>query len=62
MCDYKLGKDSLYARYQEVKDPNKYAKNLRMRVQKDGKLRKLKSHDYHILMQQVLPLCFCNLM
>ncbi len=44
------------------KTPSSYVTTLQSRVQKDGKLRGLKSHDYHILMQHVLPLCLHNLM
>jgi len=35
----------------KLKTPTNYVGALRSRVQKDGKLRGLKSHDYHILMQ-----------
>jgi hypothetical protein len=45
-----------------LKTPTNYARNLKHRVQKDGKLKGFKAHDYHILMQQVLPLCLRNLM
>jgi hypothetical protein len=33
------------------KTPTNYVSNLQKKVKKDGKLRGLKSHDYHILMQ-----------
>lgn len=42
-----------------IKFPSKYVSNLRSRIT-DGKLRGLKSHDYHILLQQVLPVCLRN--
>ncbi len=35
----------------KLKTPTNYVGTLCSRVQKDGKLRGLKSHDYHILMQ-----------
>ena len=28
----------------------------------DGQIKGLKSHDYHVLLQQVLPLCVCTTM
>jgi hypothetical protein len=43
----------------KLKTPTNYVGTLHSRVQKDGKLRALKSHHYHILM---LPLCLRNLM
>jgi len=45
-----------------LKTPTNYARALHNRVQKDGKLRGLKSYDYHIMMQQVLLLCIRTLM
>jgi hypothetical protein len=39
-----------------LKMPSGYVSNLYKRIV-DGKLRGLKSHDHHILMQQVLPMC-----
>lgn len=44
------------------KTPSSYATTLQSRMQKDGKLKGLKSHDYHMFMQHVLPLCLHNLM
>jgi hypothetical protein len=46
----------------KLKTPTNYVRVLQHKVQKDGKLRGLKSHDYHILMQHILPLCFHTLM
>jgi hypothetical protein len=40
--------------------PTGYVSNLYNRIV-DGKLRGLKSHDYHILLQQLLPVCLRNL-
>jgi hypothetical protein len=39
-----------------------YVFSLRKRVQKDGDLRGMKSHDFHVMMQHILPLCTCHLM
>jgi hypothetical protein len=27
-----------------------------------SKLKRLKAHDYHVLMKQILPMCVCTLM
>ena len=43
----------------ELQTPTNYVGALHKKLS-DGKLRGLKSHDYHILMQQVLPLCIRN--
>ena len=43
----------------ELKCPSNYVGALSRRIQ-DGKLRGLKTHDFHILLQQVIPLCFRN--
>ena len=40
-----------------LRTPTNYVAALHTKISK-GKLSGLKSHDYHILMQQVLPLCF----
>ena len=45
---------------QELRMPTNYVGVLQKKLS-DGKLRGLKSHDYHILMQQVLSLCIHNL-
>ena len=44
---------------QKLKFPSNYVGALNKRIQ-DGKLRGLKSHDFHILLQQVMPLCLRN--
>jgi hypothetical protein len=41
----------------DLRTPTNYVASLHTKINK-GKLSGLKSHDYHILMQQVLPLCF----
>jgi hypothetical protein len=43
-----------------IKFPSKYVSNLRSRIT-NGTLRGLKSHDYHILLQHVLPVCLRNI-
>ena len=43
----------------ELKFPSGYVGALSRRIQ-DGKLRGLKTHDFHILLQQVIPLCLRN--
>jgi hypothetical protein len=40
----------------KLKTPRNCARALKTRVQKDKKLKALKSHDYHIMLQQVFPL------
>jgi hypothetical protein len=44
-----------------MKIPTNYGVSLAKHVA-DKKLGSMKSHDYHILMQQVLPLCLRGLM
>lgn len=44
----------------ELKFPSGYVGALRQRIE-DGKLRGLKTHDFHVLLQQVIPLCLCNI-
>ena len=46
----------------ELKTPSNYAGQLSKKITVDGELRGLKSHDYHILMQQILPLCLRTLL
>lgn len=40
-----------------LRTPSKYVGQLKKRVNADGQIKGLKSHDYHVLLQQVLPLC-----
>ena len=44
----------------DLKFPSNYVGPLRQRIQ-DGKLRGLKTHDFHVLLQQVIPVCLRNL-
>jgi hypothetical protein len=46
----------------ELKTPSNYVGQLSKRITADGELRGLKSHDYHILMQQIMPLCLRTLL
>lgn len=47
---------------QKLRPPSSYVGSLRSMVTTDGDLRGLKSHDYHVLMQQLLPLCVRTLL
>ena len=40
-----------------LKTPSNYVGQLSKKITEDGELQGMKSHDYHILMQQILPLC-----
>ena len=47
----------------EIKVPKGYSSNIRTRVFLDDlKLIDLKSHDYHVLMQQLLPIAICSVL
>ena len=46
----------------ELKTPSNYVGQLSKKIAADGELRGLKSHDYHILMQQIMPLCLQTLL
>ncbi len=39
-----------------------YVFSLRKKVHKDGDLKGMKSHDFHVMMQDILPLCMQHLM
>jgi hypothetical protein len=43
-----------------IRTPSCYVSNLHSRIT-NGKLRGLKSHDYHILLQQILHVCLRNI-
>jgi hypothetical protein len=45
-----------------LKTPTSYLFSLKWKVHVDGKLKGLKSHDYHVMMQQILLLCMQDLM
>jgi hypothetical protein len=62
-----IDKESLKRLFLEIikllRTTKNYAAKLWPIIQRDGKLMKgLKSHDYHVLMQQVLPVCLCTSM
>ena len=50
-------KAKVLAILKQLRTPTNYVVALHTKISK-GKLSGLKSHDYHVLMQQVLPLCF----
>ncbi len=45
-----------------LKTPTHYVFSLKKWIQKDGDLRGMKSHDFHVMMQDILPLCMKHLM
>ena len=45
-----------------LKTPTNYAGQLAKCIASDRDLKGLKSHDYHVLMQQLLPLCLRTLL
>ncbi len=45
-----------------LKTPFHYMSSLRKKINKDGKMKGMKSHDYHVMMQKILPLCMRNFM
>jgi hypothetical protein len=48
---------------EKIKFPNGYAVGLKRAVNlKTGKLTGLKSHDFHILMERIIPVMFCGYM
>jgi len=36
--------------------------SLRKKIHKDGEMKGMKSHDHHVMMQEILPLCLRNFM
>jgi hypothetical protein len=48
---------------EKIKFPNGYAAGLKRAVNlKTGKLSGLESHDFHILMERIIPVMFCGYM
>ena len=45
-----------------LKTSTNYAGQLAKCIASDGNLKGLKSHDYHVMMQQLLPLCVRTLL
>jgi len=56
------GKRKFIDRVSKVKAPTGYLSNMKTRIFPDGTLHGLKSHDYHVLMQQIFPVCISGLM
>jgi hypothetical protein len=46
----------------DMKTPTGYVSSLRKRISKDGDLKGMKSHDYHIMMHEILHVYMCHLM
>jgi len=46
----------------DLKTPIGYVSSLRKMISKDGDLKGMKSHDYHIMMQEILHVYMCHLM
>lgn len=55
----KLHQQEFLSTLRDLKFPSNYVGALSQRIS-DGKLQGLKTHDFHILLQQVLPLCLRN--
>jgi hypothetical protein len=53
----KKKRDVFVEQVRALRTPTHYVGQLRKRVNVDGSIKSLKSHDYYVLMQQVLPLC-----
>ena len=43
-----------------MKMPSRYVSNISEKIEK-GKFSRLKSHDYHVIFQQILPVCVRNI-
>jgi len=52
-------KEEIFKTLKEIKFPSNYVGSLKQRLE-DGKLSGLKTLDFHILLQQVFPLCLRN--
>ena len=58
----KVEKAKFIKTIRNLKTPSNYVGQLSKRITVDGDLRGLKSHDYHIMMQHILPLCVRTLL
>jgi hypothetical protein len=58
----KVEKSKFIKTIRNLKTPSNYVGQLSKRITIDGDLRGLKSHDYHIMMQQIIPLCVRTLL
>lgn len=52
-------REEFFKTLKEIKFPSNYVGSLKQRLE-DGKLGGLKTHDFHILLEQLLPLCLRN--
>jgi len=52
----------LLQRLRNLKMPTAYMSNLKSKIDQDGAVHGLKSHDYHILLQFLLPVCLRGLL
>ena len=52
----------LIDRLMSLKTPTGFMSNLKSKISPDGTLFGLKSHDYHVLLQQVIPVCIRGLL
>ncbi len=41
----------------KLQTPTSYVSSLKKKVHIDGEMKGMKSHDYHVMMQEILPLC-----
>ena len=57
---FNWGQTTFFKTLKELKTPSRYVSNLHRRIEK-GKLRGLKSHDFHVIFQQILPVCVRNI-
>lgn len=55
----RLKKQEFFLTLQSIKTPSRYASSLHTKVS-EGKFQGLKSHDYHVLLQQILPVSLRN--
>ena len=53
-------KDKVLRVLKSLRTPTHYASALHTKISKE-KLLGLKSHDFHVFLQQILPLCFCKI-
>lgn len=53
-------REEFFTTLRELKFPSQYVGALKRRIQ-DGKLSGLKTYDFHIPLEQVLPLCLRNI-
>jgi len=57
-----LENKKLIERLRNVKTPFGYMSNLKTSIDLDGTVHGLKSHDYHVLLQETLPVCLRGLL